>query len=64
MNRQDWATPWPLVRLLEERYGGFTVDGAATANTAKACRYFADAFNERPTGERIFVNPPYRTLGP
>lgn len=67
--RSDWETPVELVRIIEKHTGGqpFTLDGAASAENAKAPRYYTeedDAFAQEPQFERIFINPPYGDLQP
>lgn len=59
--RTDWATPQDLFDLLDRDWG-FTLDGAASAENAKCPRFYTeedDAFQQEPTGEVIFCNPPY-----
>lgn len=60
--RNNWRTPDDLFRLLSERWGPFTIDGAADSSNAKCERYYdeeSNAFLQDPEGECIFVNPPY-----
>lgn len=34
-SKQDYGTPWPLIRAIEERWGPLTIDLAARADNAK-----------------------------
>lgn len=57
-----WATPWPLVRQLEEEFGPFELDPCATSENAKASRFFAqddDGLIQPWAPARTFMNPPY-----
>jgi len=36
----NWATPWPVVRNLEAKYGKFDLDPCAERHTAKAPRFY------------------------
>jgi phage N-6-adenine-methyltransferase len=57
----NWATPWPIVQELEERYGPFDLDPGAEQHTAKAPRFYTreDDGLSHPWFGRVFVNPPY-----
>lgn len=35
-SKQDYGTPWPLIRAIEHRWGSLTIDLAARADNAKA----------------------------
>jgi phage N-6-adenine-methyltransferase len=75
-SRDDYATPWPIVRYLESLVGKFDVDACATKETAKAPEWYGpgskidrDALHEdvlwggNECGEvNIFCNPPYNDL--
>lgn len=57
-----WATPWPLVRQLEEEFGAFELDPAASAENAKAPLYFSEADDgllRSWAPARCFLNPPF-----
>lgn len=59
--RNDWSTPWPLFRLLDEEFN-FTLDAAASIDNAKCKRFFSeeqDGLTQSWAGERIWLNPPY-----
>lgn len=66
-NKQDYATPWPLVEALEKELGRrFTLDVCASAKSAKAPKYYTeemDAFKQDwgrdAKGGLIWCNPPY-----
>lgn len=67
--RDLWSTPLWLFRYLDQRYGPFNIDGAASANNAKCDRYFSlggeDAFFAKvERGDRIFLNPPFSHMDP
>jgi hypothetical protein len=34
-SKQDYGTPWPLIRAIEQRWGNLTIDLAATRENAK-----------------------------
>jgi phage N-6-adenine-methyltransferase len=38
-SKQDYGTPWPLIRAIEARWGPLTIDLAARADNAKAPRF-------------------------
>jgi len=57
----EWATPRPLFAELESEFGPFDLDAAATAENAKASRYFTltdDGLSQQWTG-RVWLNAPY-----
>lgn len=56
------STDPALFAALAGRFGGFTLDAAASAENAKCARYIDEAANglERTwVGERVWCNPPY-----
>jgi phage N-6-adenine-methyltransferase len=56
----DYFDPW------NERFGGFTLDAAASPVNAKCERYFTiedDGLAQSWAGERVWCNPPYTDLG-
>ncbi len=57
----DWATPKPFFDLLNQAFGPFTLDAAATAKTAKCDHYYSSRDNalEKPWKGTVFCNPPY-----
>ena len=57
----EWATPPELVARLAARWGPFDLDPCATAENAKAPRFYtrADDGLRRPWTGRVFCNPPY-----
>jgi site-specific DNA-methyltransferase (adenine-specific) len=64
--RQDWATPWPLFRLINAEFN-FTLDAAASSENAKCERYLTeleDGLAQSWAGERVFINPPYGKAAP
>ncbi len=60
----EWFTPEPLFRMLEEKYGPFTLDAAADESNAKCAEYFTESQDGRiqPWRGRVWCNPPYRDL--
>lgn len=67
-SRQDYGTPWVLVRALNKRFGPIAWDLAATAKNAKAKNFITqkqDTFkvdwSKLPRGkdEWLFLNPPF-----
>lgn len=63
-NTDHWETPWELVRSLEEEFGPFRLDPAATAENRKAPCWWDEADDglrqiwEGP----VFCNPPYSVV--
>lgn len=66
--RDLWSTPQWLFDYLDNRYGPFDIDAAASAQSAKCAVFYdesADAFaQEPPVGSRVFINPPFSDLAP
>jgi phage N-6-adenine-methyltransferase len=63
----DRATPPELFAQLDERFGGFTLDVAASADNARCERYFdreADGLSRPWTWEQVWCNPPFSTIEP
>lgn len=61
-DRSVWETPRDLFEELDERYGPFDLDAAASADNAKCDQYLTledDALSCEWAGKRIFANPPY-----
>ena len=59
--KYDWATPWPLFRELDARFGPFELDVCATAHNAKCKKFFSpedDGLNQVWYGV-CWMNPPY-----
>ena len=59
--KYDWATPWPLFRELDARFGPFELDVCATAHNAKCKKFFSpedDGLNQVWHGV-CWMNPPY-----
>lgn len=59
--RQDWATPWPLFRLLDREFR-FEIDAAASFENRKCERYLTeeeDALQADLFDRVVFCNPPY-----
>lgn len=56
-----WATPWPVLRDLEQRFGGFDLDPCCEPHTAKAPTFYTveDDGLSKPWFGNVFVNPPY-----
>src|SRR5579884_2241719 len=66
---EEWATPPAFFELLDQLFGPFALDAAATDENAKCARYFTKAQDGlgRSWGARgttVFLNPPYgRDIG-
>lgn len=58
-----WGTPWPVIRKLEKDLGvKFTLDPAATIDTAKAPKFFTpedSGLTKAWNNNTVFCNPPY-----
>lgn len=65
-NSDHWATPWPIVRMLEAEFGPFDLDPCCVSDTAKAPKFFTTAEDglSQPWSGRVFLNPPYSKPGP
>lgn len=75
-SRQDYETPWELIRAVEARFGAFDWDLAATPGSQKAPRFIAppgttdfdgpvDAFRTESTIDvsgLCWLNPPFDAL--
>jgi phage N-6-adenine-methyltransferase len=63
---QTWETPQNLFDKLNLEFG-FTLDAAASAETAKCAKYYSaedSLFNHSLENETVFMNPPYsREIG-
>ena len=62
----EWPTDPVFMAALAARFGGFDLDPCATAENAKAPRYFtrADDGLAQEWRGRVYMNPPYgRTIG-
>ena len=64
--KHDWATPWPLFRELNARFGPCELDVCATARNAKCGNFFSpeeDGLRQVWHGV-CWMNPPYgREIG-
>ena len=59
--KEDWQTPDDLYTRLNDEFGPFTLDAAASSENAKCAAFFSkelDALNRDWTG-RVWLNPPY-----
>ena len=59
--KHDWATPWPLFRELDARFGPCELDVCATARNAKCGKFFSpedDGLSQVWHGV-CWMNPPY-----
>jgi phage N-6-adenine-methyltransferase len=61
--RDDWETPLWLFKGIEERWGPFTADAAATQQNSKCEVTFADGLTCSWHGHRVWCNPPYSNIG-
>jgi site-specific DNA-methyltransferase (adenine-specific) len=61
-HRQDWATPHEVFQYLDQRYGPFELDAAASPENAKCEQYWTEADDAltKPWAGRVFANPPYK----
>lgn len=63
----DRVTPVEVFRPLDERFGPFTVDVAASRANAKCGRYYdraTDGLAQQWASERVWCNPPYSAIRP
>jgi len=68
-SKQDYETPWQVVRALERRFGPFAVDLAASAQNKKAPLCFTEADNSlaqdwHKIGGVCWLNPPFANIAP
>lgn len=65
-NSDKWATPWPVLRDLEARFGKFDLDPCCEPHTAKAANFYTidDDGLSKPWFGNVFVNPPYSNVRP
>lgn len=70
-SKQDYGTPWPLIRAIENRWGPLTIDLAARADNAKAPLFITPEedsltqdWNERIGNGLGFLNPEYDDIAP
>ncbi len=57
--RNDYGTPWPVIRFLEKQFGKFDLDPCCFPDTAKAKKYFTkkdNALSKKWFGN-VFMNP-------
>src|SRR2546428_14111343 len=70
-SKQDYGTPWPLIRAIEARWGNLTIDLAARADNAKAPIFITPEENSltQDWNNRIgnglgFLNPEFDDIDP
>jgi phage N-6-adenine-methyltransferase len=70
-SKQDYSTPWSLVRAIEARFGKLTIDLAARADNAKAPLFITPEEDSltQDWGKRIgnglaFLNPEFDDIAP
>jgi phage N-6-adenine-methyltransferase len=69
-SKQDYGTPWELIRAVEARWGKLTIDLAANedGSNAKAPRWLWDAFNCNWSNQIDigigWLNPPFADIEP
>jgi phage N-6-adenine-methyltransferase len=70
-SKQDYGTPWPLIRAIEKRWGRLTIDLAATRHNSKApkCITPEEDSLKQDWSERIgdglgWLNPPFEDIDP
>jgi len=68
-SKQDYGTPWELIRAVEKRWGKLAVDLAANTDggNAKAPRWLDDALTAHWAAsfkdELCWLNPPFTDIG-
>lgn len=58
----EWATPQSFFDKLNDIYGPFTLDAAASDDNYKVANYYTqadDSLSQNWEGNRVFLNPPY-----
>jgi site-specific DNA-methyltransferase (adenine-specific) len=58
----EWTTPQDFFDELNDRYGPFTLDAAASHDNYKVNDYFVkedNALSQDWSGNKVFLNPPY-----
>lgn len=69
-SKQDYGTPWELIRAVEKRFDKLAVDLAANedGSNAKAPRWLWNAFgvdwHALAPGEWLWLNPPFADIRP
>lgn len=67
-DRQKWQTPDYLFNWLNDQFGPFTLDVAASEKNARCERYFTEEMNALKQvvnfGEKCFLNPPFNNIKP
>jgi phage N-6-adenine-methyltransferase len=70
-SKQDYGTPWPLIRAIERRWGKLTIDLAARADNAKAPSFITPEedslkqdWAERIGDGRAFLNMEFADIAP
>jgi phage N-6-adenine-methyltransferase len=58
----EWATPQAFFDKLNDIFGPFTLDAAASSDNYKVATYYTqsdDSLSQDWSGNRVFLNPPY-----
>ena len=58
----DWTTPQGFFDALDNRFGPFTLDAAASIDNYKVNKYLTnsdDSLTQDWSGNKVFLNPPY-----
>ena len=72
-SKQDYGTPWPLIRAIEARWGTLTIDLAARADNAKAPEFITPeedslslevGWRERIGDGNAFLNMEFDDIAP
>jgi len=70
-SRQDYGTPWELIRAVEAKYGTIHADLAATPQNAKAKNFLTPEedsltfpWSERWPAGTLWLNPPFSDIAP
>jgi DNA (cytosine-5)-methyltransferase 1 len=68
-SKQDYATPWELIRAVEDRFGPISVDLAASPANTKATSYFTEEDNSlirfwHKYPGILWLNPPFSNIAP
>jgi len=61
--KMDWRTPPEVFEFFNKQYR-FDLDAASTSENALCENHLTDAFNEKWSGQTVWLNPPYgRDIG-
>lgn len=69
-SRQDYETPWELIRVVESRFGQLAVDLAASESNTKASRFISERDDSLSVAwhllskDLLWLNPPFGNIAP